>query len=246
MIDTHCHLIPALDDGARNLEESLRMLEAARADGVTRIVATPHLYLNHDLPGQEQQAREAFERFLDSLNQAGPPSPAVDLGGENRLTPGFLAVIPSGNCIALGRSQWILVEVPSSMQSSTALRVMDTLDQAGLRMVWAHAERSRELQANPDRAFHIAEQGVALQVTTRGLFGEWGAAAKKTAEQLLRRRCVHLLASDAHDAARRPPILSAGVEQAAKILGSIEDALRLVQGNPQTLLDGGDLLLDAP
>src|ERR1700676_917346 len=96
------------------------------------------------------------------------------------------------------------------------------------------------MQRSPQRILQWEELGCLIQVTGPGLTGQWGEDAWRTAQRLLKREAVHVLATDAHDTERRPPVLSTARDSAAEIFG--EDVARaLVDGNPRAIISGQPL-----
>jgi protein-tyrosine phosphatase len=116
---------------------------------------------------------------------------------------------------------------------------------AGVRPILVHPERNSQLQANPAMVGRFVERGVFVQVTAMSVTGEFGAAARGCAETLLRHRCAHFLATDAHRAERRPPILSKGRDAAAAIIGA-ERARKLVYDNPLAVVTGAAIDAETP
>jgi len=198
------------------------MLELAAADGVTKVVATPHLYWQHDGAGQELQAQTCFGRFVQELKETRGSDqnalPKLELGGENSLTPGFLEAVAQGRCRSLGGSKWVLVETTPMLPLSALLQAADWLKQQDLRILWAHPERCFALHRDLTVAQLAVENGIRLQVTAGSLLGEWGQSAQRAAQGLLALGCVHVLASDGHDMKARKPILSEGVAKAANLM----------------------------
>jgi protein-tyrosine phosphatase len=79
--------------------------------------------------------------------------------------------------------------------------------------------------------------GCLGQVTAMSLTGEFGPEIRQIAEKLVKKRLIHIIASDAHSAGRRPPILSSGVKAAEKIVGK-KEAQKMVTEYPQAILEG--------
>ncbi len=96
------------------------------------------------------------------------------------------------------------------------------------------------MQKDPLRVLEFVELGAVVQVTASSFVGEWGETARNSAYWLLQHDAVHVLATDAHDDARRPPVLSVGAEAAAKVCGE-EIAHALVEENPRAIVSGQSL-----
>jgi protein-tyrosine phosphatase len=107
----------------------------------------------------------------------------------------------------------------------------------GIIPIISHPERNREIVQSPNRYYGMIRMGCLGQVTAMSLTGGFGPEAKRTAEKLLSKRLIHIIASDAHSTDRRPPILSAGVKAAEKIVGK-EAAKKMVTEYPEAVING--------
>jgi protein-tyrosine phosphatase len=107
----------------------------------------------------------------------------------------------------------------------------------GIIPIITHPERNLEIGQRPKRYGEMIRMGCLGQVTGMSLTGGFGSGVKQTAEKLLKNRLVHIIASDTHSLARRPPVLSLAVREAEKIVGK-EEAQRMVTDYPQTVLEG--------
>jgi len=243
MIDLHCHLLPAVDDGPQTLEESIAMARAAYQDGVRTIMVTPHaLDWEQVHPGQDARESVAREvRALETaLHQAGIPLTLVagmevhyDLDLETRLR--------SGRARPLGQGRYVLVELPFLQYSLHLEQVMFRLQLQGWKPLLSHPERYVYYQQSPDLLVPLVERGVLVQVTVDSLLGETGQPARETAQRLLRRGLVHCLASDGHTAGGpRAPLLSPGVRAAARVVG-LRRAQAMVTEVPERILAGKPL-----
>ncbi len=114
------------------------------------------------------------------------------------------------------------------------------LGEKGVTAVITHPERNPILQGTPQRILRWVELGCAVQVTASALTGAWGDRALRSAKWLLERDSVHVLASDAHDAKDRTPVLSAGRDAVAKICDA-DVAKALVNDNPRAIISGQPL-----
>jgi protein-tyrosine phosphatase len=191
MIDLHCHLLPALDDGALDLDDSIAMGRQADEDGITKVCATPHIRSDHAVDVTELQER------VDQLNAAFVDAhlrTRVLTGGEVAelsvpdLTDAELRLLTLG-----GGGRWILLEPAPGPLSESFVAAVDDLSARGFRTVVAHPERHLDKDAPELLARLIAHE--ALIQATAASFGEAGSELML---RLAARGMVHLLASDAH------------------------------------------------
>lgn len=235
MVDIHCHILPAVDDGSDSWEMSVEMCRMAVSDGITHTVATPHA--NDRYPYQRAQHADR----LAQLQQAVGPAPALSLGCDFHFSyDNVQAALARPGDFAIGSSGYLLVEFSDFALPPFLPDALARLARAGLRAVVTHPERNQLLQREPERVLKLAQQGCIIQVTGSALTGHWGGKAQNMGRWLLERDAVHVLASDAHDLRDRPPVLSAGREAAAAICGP-DVARALVEDNPQAIVSNQPL-----
>jgi protein-tyrosine phosphatase len=208
MIDLHSHILPALDDGAADMEVALEMARAAVADGVSTMVATPHVDDRYGLdPPSIGEQVGALNLALARAGIALGVLPGAEVA-HMRAAALSEASLQTG---CLGDSKALLVESPYTSVSFFDDVLFD-LQVRGFRPVLAHPERSVMFQSDPDRLAALVERGVYCTINTGSLSGGFGRKVRQTAVALLARGLVHSIASDCHDTERRPPGLSGALE----------------------------------
>jgi protein-tyrosine phosphatase len=196
MIDLHCHILPGIDDGAPDLEESLSMAEAARAEGIRLIAATPH----HNKARWDNPA-DRIRELTDRLNGA-----IAERGLDVRIVPGqemhvngrFFDEWQAGRVQPIGESRYVLIEFPFDGLPRNAAEVVHELTVAGLVPIIAHPERNRAFLENPDLLEELIRTGALGQLTSHSLLGTFGRHVQRRSEEMISRGLVHILASDAH------------------------------------------------
>ena len=232
MIDIHLHILPQIDDGARDLSVSGAMLQEARQQGYTQLVATPHLVerLSEDYYARVQAAVATLKPIAARLG--------IELlaGFEVVLTPDLPKRLHWGEPVTLGNSMALLVELPVTVWPTYTEAILFELQTAGYRPVLAHPERYDTLQRDPTRALRLAEQGVVLQVTTSAIAGLFGKAMQKLVERWLVAGAIHVVASDAHSRGRRMTEVPAAINRLERLVGPRETR-RLTTDAPLALLN---------
>ncbi|MBZ5548386.1 MAG: exopolysaccharide biosynthesis protein [Acidobacteriia bacterium] len=232
MIDIHCHLLPEVDDGPKSWEVAVEMCRMAAHDGITHSVATPHA-----------NDRYAYDRvyltgLLAQLQEKVGPSLRLSLGCDCHLSYENLErVLERPHSYTIGETNYLLVELSNYSVPIQLTDCFVRLGDCGLTPILTHPERNPILQQSPQRILEWAEQGCLMQVTASALTGFWGERPEIIARWLLDHAAVHILASDAHDAKRRVPILSQARQLAEQIVGA-EYAQALVEGNPGAIVNG--------
>ncbi|MBN1102783.1 MAG: hypothetical protein JXL84_05130 [Deltaproteobacteria bacterium] len=245
MIDLHCHILPGLDDGAGSLEESLAMAKMALLDGIHTVVATPHslngLYLNplNKVNASVESLRKVFDE--NGLNLR------LCVGGDTHLCPGMVDRVMSGEAVTVNNSgRYLLLELPPQTIPERLQEEIFSLKIHGITPIITHPERHPGIQRDLRLLREMISHGALAQVTAMSLSGEFGGPVMACAEAMLEHRLVHIIASDAHSADKRPPVLSRAVEAAEEILGNIEEARWMVEGLPAAILAGDPVEVPPP
>lgn len=195
LVDLHCHILPAIDDGSPSLEASLELARQAVADGIRYILAIPHHmdrhYLNH--AGDVAAAVKAFQAELDAndIPLTIFPGQEVHLNGQLMENIDDLLGIDTGR-------RYLLLELPHEMVPSYLDEMIFQLSCEGITPVIAHPERNVQIIAEPQRLYKLAEDGVLAQVTATSLVGTFGDQVQRTAKEFVKCGLVQVVASDAH------------------------------------------------
>ncbi len=236
MIDLHCHILPHIDDGAQSLEESLEMCRLAANDGIKTIVATPHQQdgvFNNNAASILQQI-ETLQKALKDTDISLEILPGADVHidvstTENILNKKVMTINDNG--------RYFLLEFPAHSIPPNIDRIIFDLLLKNIVPILTHPERIGEVQENPNRIYDLLSSGVLSQITAMSLTGGFGRRAQKCAKLLLKHHLAHIIASDAHSATSRPPILSEGIRVASRIVGK-EQAINMVTTIPQQIIRG--------
>lgn len=232
MIDLHSHLLPGIDDGAPDMETSLALARVAVRGGTTHLVCTPHIH-----PGRYENDAASIQPVLASfraaLEQAQIPL-HVSSAAEVRFGMELMVGVSQGTIPFLGEWQGkkvLLLEFPHGEVPFGADRLIGWLLQRNIIPMIAHPERNKGLMRTPSKLKPFLQQGCLLQVTASAVAGHFGPAAEALAHDLLDQGVVTILASDAHNLQHRPPLLSEGMQHAARIVGDAK-AEALVMHTP--------------
>lgn len=235
MIDLHCHILPALDDGARDAADSAAMARQAAADGIEAVCATPHIRHDHDvriasLAGrvEELNARLAAEGVAVEVLAGGE---VAEMALEG-LTEEELAAV------ALGGGDWILLEPAPGPLGESLVRRVDHLAERGHRALIAHPER--HLSADMfERMAALVAAGALIQATADFFLREEIAAGMLA---MAERGLVHVLASDAHTAsAGRPVRLRPALERLGEVAAVAPHLEWIAETAPAAIVRGGPL-----
>lgn len=207
MIDTHCHILPGLDDGARDMETALEMARIAYQDGIRAMIATPHVDAATCLPNPETiRARTA--ELNEALAREGIAM-TIHAGAEHALSGDLVEQVRAGELLTMAdRGTHLLVELPFGGYPSFVSEVFFSLQLAGVTPVLAHPERAAAGRTDPALIRGLAGRGALVQLNLDSLLGRDGRIVLMVATSLVRDGLAHMVASDAHDTRARPPRLS--------------------------------------
>jgi protein-tyrosine phosphatase len=234
MIDLHSHILPGIDDGSKSLEMSLAMARIAVDDGIKVMACTPHIYPGlymNDAAGIAA-ARDALQLALDEHQIPL----ALTTGADVHLVPGLLERLRAGTVPCLHKTRYLLLEPSHHVSPPRFAESVFQLVAAGYVPVITHPERLTWIEDNFQVFVDLTRQGCWMQVTAGALTGAFGPRAKYWGERFLGEGLTHILATDAHSAGRRAPVLSQARAIAERMLGA-EEALLLVEGRQTALMN---------
>ena len=198
LIDIHTHILPAVDDGAEDLNMSLLMLLRAKEQGITRIFATPHSSAFDEHP------KEVLEAFQNLYGKAAQMFPEIHLylGCEvyceaDRM-PEVLEKLRSGEYPTMNGTKYVLMEFSRWVQPEAAVPCVKALLEAGYIPIIAHMEHYRYLQNNMRLVQQFRELRAKIQLNVGSLFDEMDESTKAWAKRLVLERKVDFLGPDAH------------------------------------------------
>lgn len=243
MYDLHCHLLPTIDDGARDLPTALEMARIAVDDGITHLVCTPHIYpgLFDNTPQGIAIAVQAFHQELDKENIALE----LSYGADIQVVPELVPNLRCGAFPTLNKSRYFLFEPPHHVPLMNFDRFVFDAVSAGFIPLITHPERLRWLDGHYREFVAAVQAGAWIQLTAGSLTGRFGKTPRYWSEKMLDDGIVHVLATDAHNLRSRPPLLAEGERAAAKFVGA-EEAARLVLDRPRAVWENVDPASIAP
>lgn len=232
MIDIHCHLLPLVDDGAKDTDTALLMARMAVESGVDTIVATPHCNLPNESVKNYRSAELStrVQDLQEEIVKAGLPLTVLP-GAEVMCTPDVPELLQCGKLPTLADSNYLLVEFFFDEDLAYMDDMLRAIAAEGVTPVIAHPERYEAVQRMPtviDRWFH---EGIVIQVNKGSILGRLGRHAERTAAWILARGLAHVVASDAHGTWERTPQMNRILEYLEEEYDS-DYAKILLEDNP--------------
>lgn len=237
MLDLHIHILPGVDDGAQDYEESIGMAKLAWECGIDTICVTPHAnqmgrYENFYTPDFSRR----FDRLQEMLRTYKLPIRILE-GQEIMASNDMLHKIRDGRLISLNKTQYYLIEFPfESDPNWISDRLEDLLRFGGTPLV-AHVERYKCVQYNPGYVYDWIQMGCATQMNKGSMLGRFGQIVQKACVPLLNFELIHCIASDAHGPNLRTPWMQDAYEFIARNYDK-DYAENLFDRNPRRILSG--------
>lgn len=237
MIDVHAHIIPGIDDGARDLEEALEMARLAVRGGTVAMAAASHCDFSVWKPEEYDGIYEKQFRRLKRELQARRIPLRLCPGREFLLNESLLRTAREGRLSPVWPGGRILVEAYFDLPYVRAREYLEELLKLGYRPVLAHPERYGFAKRRPERLLELYRAGITLQVNAGSLLGMFGERAMEVVGRLLTWEIAGMLASDGHDSVLR----TTDMQEAARILElyhGMAAARALLEENPARALFG--------
>lgn len=216
IVDFHTHILPGIDDGSKDVKESIAMLELEAQQGITHIVTTPHFYANHDHPKQFLERRKKAEEKLFEEMKKHENLPKVSIGAEVFYFRGISEFENLDSFRILG-TRCVMIEMPMITWSKGMYAELKSIKQKhDLIPIIAHVDRYLGLFKNHEIMEYLSELPVLVQANANCLAG--GLVSGRMMKYLKNDQ-IHLLGSDCHNMTNRPPNLGNVIQKIEKKLG---------------------------
>ena len=231
MIDIHCHLLYGVDDGAKTIEESVAMLEAAKEQGISAMILTPHY--RHGMFAYPKEEIEEHFRILEPYAQK--LGIYLALGTEYHVNSHIVEALDSGRCRTMAGSRYVLCEYSHDSEYAYIYQMTQELVLHGYIPVFAHVERYGAL-ADLQLAEELRNLGAWITVNADAVLGLEGMGPKKYCKKMLKAECVDAIASDSH-----------GIKNRANHMGKCYELIEkkfVIENDDEIEIDLKDLVLE--
>ena len=238
MIDIHTHVLPGIDDGAQDLVETFEILKVLSQQGVTTLIATPHI-----ISGVYENTRSIIDKKIQKVQNLIDESKlnlTIYAGAELYSEPDIITKTEKEK-LTLGDSNYILIETSLQRFPDNFDEILFHFQQKGYRPIIAHAERFLPFINNIDYLLTIVNREIFIQMNSGSLLGIYGKTVKELALEMLKIGCVHVIASDVHGLKKRPILMKEAYEYIAANL-SRDIAGLLFYENPKRILNNKPLI----
>ena len=195
MIDIHTHILPAVDDGAKSFDDSLKMIQLEIENGVDTIILTPH-YFKNELNAQNKDL--IFAQYEKLLEKTKDLNIKLILGSEIYYSDEIMDELISNKIITLGNSKYLLIEFSLYNEYYNIPDVFLDIMALGYKVIFAHPERYEAYYKDYEFFYTLRSMGVLMQINFASLAGLYGRHAKTMAKNLLKLNLISFVGSDIH------------------------------------------------
>ena len=234
-IDIHNHILPGIDDGSPNIEETEQMLRVAANEGIGVMVATPHYDMDRNHQNKDQILELTAQ--VQELAEKIQPGMKIYSGAEVLYDVGILEDIKAGLIPCIGAGNYILLEFYPDIRYNILCASVHGVINAGYTPIIAHLERYECLIRTTKRIPELIKMGATMQMNSRSLLGGLMDKRSRICRKMVTSGYVHFLGSDSHSATRRAPSMRE-TEKVLRKLGGDYLVDKLLRENPQKMLQG--------
>lgn len=198
-IDIHNHTLFGVDDGPKDLETAIKMLEEAKTQGAEAIILTPH-YRKGMFAYPAEKIESNFAKLAQATQSLGI---RLYLGCEYHVNSDLISNIQSRKCRALAESDYILTEYSWETEYTYIAEQTQRLLFCGYIPVIAHVERYQCIRKKPALCVELSNMGALIQINADSVLGKAGFQSKQFCKKLLSKQWADVIASDAHDLTAR-------------------------------------------
>jgi len=244
MIDIHSHILPGIDDGAKDWLESIKMAENAALNGIKKIIATPHhqngVYLN-----KKNKVSKLINDF-NSILQSRKIPVQVFPGSETQIYDNFVDDLLNDQFFTLNdNKRYVFFELPSNAVPKSAEQVIFDIQLEGYIPIIPHPEKNEYIRNNPIKLYQLVKKGALTQITSSSLLGIFNKEIQKFTFQLIDNNLTHLIATDTHKADGGRGF---NLKEAYDMLNTYgrEDIVNQFKKNAEGIFLGRDIYVDMP
>lgn len=200
--DIHTHILPSVDDGAKNVEDALELLRLEKQSGVERVVLTPHFYPQIEaLPDFLARREQSYSALMSQWEESTMPQ--LQLGAEVRYSPALVDM--ELERLTLGSGNYLLLELSDDKIPAYADQVVMRIRRKGITPILAHVERCVYFRRQPELLLRLIQTGALGQISAKTLLDRKDFCF---GESCIQNGLAHIVASDLHNKKRKDLCLS--------------------------------------
>lgn len=231
MIDMHSHILPKIDDGAKYIEETYKLIKEAENSGFEAIITTPH-YMEHYYEANEAQRKEIINELQSNIK--------LYIGNEIYLSENIIKLLEQNKASTINNTQYVLFEMPMNAKPMNLYDVVYELLQHKFIPILAHPERYIFVQKEPQIICDLIQNGVLMQANYASIIGEYGTKAQTIVQAFLRNNMIHFLGTDAHKSNTIYPKIPQIINKLEKLIRK-EKVEELSTINPKLVVENKEI-----
>ena len=232
LYDIHCHILPGVDDGAKNMDIALALIEKEIEAGVETIILTPHFRKEMFEPEME----DIWNAYDELLYETRYKNIRLYLGCEFHANMEMVETLDNDLRPTLADSRYVLTEFAHNSTRAFMKERADALLMSGYRPIIAHIERYRATRKDFDLIEDLIEMGCEVQVNADAIIGRDGLGAQRFCKKLMQEDMLHYVGSDTHNLRGRAPHLGECCEYLKKHMGRLYTS-RIMRDNPSKIVE---------
>lgn len=232
LYDIHCHILPGVDDGAKNMDIALALIEKEIEAGVETIILTPHFRKEMFEPDME----DIWNAYDELLYETRYKNIRLYLGCEFHANMEMVETLDNELRPTLADSRYVLTEFAHNSTRAFMKERADALLMSGYRPIIAHIERYRATRKDFDLIEDLIEMGCEVQVNADAIIGRDGLGAQRFCKKLMQEDMLHYVGSDTHNLRGRAPHLGECCEYLKKHMGRLYTS-RIMRDNPSKIVE---------
>ena len=195
-VDIHNHILPGIDDGAKNVQESVDLIRGFKELGITNLVATPHI-MNNYYPNTKETITASLDLLTNELMENDLKDISIEAAAEHMIDDNFEEILERGEVMPM-RKNYLLVEMSFLQASINFDNTIQSVMKKGLFPILAHPERYGYWHSNKANYSKYKKKGVQYQLNLLSLSDYYGPEVQKMALYLLDHGLFDYMASDVH------------------------------------------------
>lgn len=243
MVDIHSHIVFGVDDGAKSIDQSIKLIREAEKAGFDTVIATPH-YIKGGYDCKKNEIAEKISAIKQKLHEIDCNVQILQ-GNEIYFDKDINKFLEAEEAVALNDGRYVLFELPLNSEVLGLMQVVNDIKKQGRIPVLAHPERYGFAKKDPNVLILLIQSGVLMQSNYGSILGRYGKDAQKTIIKMLKHNMVHFLASDVHF----PKSIYLEIDNAKERIVSIigEEKFKTISTDNQIkLINNEDIHIDAP
>lgn len=238
MIDIHSHILPSIDDGSKDIEETKKVIQEAINAGFEGIVLTSHYiegYYEADV-----KEREKLIRKIQKIQNI-----QLYIGNEVYFTENMIQLLEDKKISTINNTRYILFEIPFNIKPMNIYDIIYEMMQHKLIPILAHPERYTFIWKQPDMIFDLIEKGVLMQANYGSIIGQYGKQAQLIVEKFLLNDMIHFLGTDAHKPESIYTQMTEVLQKLEQLIGK-EKLQKLSKTNPDKMIHNEKIDIPEP